>query len=458
MTEKGRTDVREISLEALLLILEEGTLSHLVIAKALKKYQYLDKRERSFFTRLTEGTLERVITLDYVLSACASVPPARMKPVIRMILRMGAYQLLYMDSVPDSAACNEAVRLAKKKGFRTLTGFVNGVLRSIAREKEMLIEKLSDPEQTDLSVRYSTPKWMVEEWMQIYGEELTEKLLKASLEEKKTTVRCCLDKASKEEIIHLLKKEQVEVKECTWPSYALELSGYDYLERLSVFEKGYLVVQDISSMMAAEAAGIKPDFQILDVCAAPGGKSLHAAEKLHGTGYVEARDLTEYKVGLLEENIARTGLSNVRACLWDAAEYDGTWEQRADVVLADLPCSGLGVIGKKNDLKYRITKKDLEELAVLQRKLLATVSRYVKPGGCLIYSTCTINPGENQENVAWMLANLPFETESLLGYLPEELKSSMTEEQKKDAAKGSITFLPGVNPCDGFFLARLRRK
>ncbi len=458
MTEKGRTDVREISLEALLLILEEGTLSHLVIAKALKKYQYLDKRERAFFTRLTEGTLERVITLDYVLSACASIPARKMKPVIRMILRMGAYQLLYMDSVPDSAACNEAVRLARKKGFRNLTGFVNGVLRTIAREKEKLLEKLCDPSQTDLSVRYSTPEWMVEEWKKAYGVEITEKLLKASLEERKTTVRCCLDKASREEIVELLKKEQVEGKLCVWPSYALELSGYDYLEGLPSFQEGYFVVQDISSMMVAEAAGIRQGFQIIDVCAAPGGKSLHVAEKLRGTGYVEARDLTEYKIGLLEENIARTGLSNIRACLWDAAKYDSTWEQRADVVLADLPCSGLGVIGKKNDLKYRITNKDLEELAALQRELLTTVSRYVKPGGCLIYSTCTINPGENQENVAWMLSHLPFEMESLLDYLPEELINSLTTEQRKDAKEGSLTFLPGINPCDGFFLARLRRR
>lgn len=458
MTEEGRTDVRQLSLEALLLIVEEGTLSHLVMARALKKYQYLDKRERSFFTRLTEGTLERMITLDYILSICASVPPKKMKPVIRMILRMGAYQLLYMDSVPDSAACNESVKLARKKGFRNLTGFVNGVLRAVAREKEALLKKLSDPKQTSLSVRYSMPEWIVQEWSGIYGEELTEKLLSTSLEEKKTTVRCCLGKASKSEIIRLLKEEHVEVEECEWPSYALKLSGYDYLEGLSAFEKGYLVVQDSSSMMVAEAAGIQPDFQILDVCAAPGGKSLHAAEKLQGTGYVEARDLTTYKVGLIEENIARTGLSHIQARLWDAAEYDSTWEQRADVVIADLPCSGLGVIGKKNDLKYRITKKDLKELVALQRKLLTTVSRYVKPGGCLLYSTCTINPGENQENVAWMLANLPFEAESLLAYLPKELLDTMTETEKKNAAEGSLTLLPGVNPCDGFFLARLKRK
>lgn len=452
-TSANTVNLREASLEALLLILEKGNLSHLVISQALKKYQYLDKHERAFFTRLTEGTLERLITLDYVIDQYASVPVKKQKPVIRMILRIGAYQLLYMDGVPDSAACNESVRLAQKKGFRNLKGFVNGVLRTIAREKE----KALNPEKMSLSVRYSTPEWIVEKWATLYGEETTKRMLAASLEEKKTTVRCHLNKASKPEIIDLLRKEQVTVEECAYPSYALALSGYDYLESLTAFTEGYISVQDISSMLAAEAAAVKADFQVLDVCAAPGGKSLHIAEKLGETGHVEARDLTEYKTSYIEENIARTGLSNITVNVRDAKEYDETWEQKADIVLADLPCSGLGVIGKKNDLKYKITEESLNELVILQREILQTVSRYVKPGGCLLYSTCTINPQENQENVAWLLKNLPFKTESLLPYLPEKLVCSMTEEALSEAKNGSVTLLPGIYPTDGFFLARLIR-
>lgn len=447
-------NIREITLEALLEIIEKDALSHMVISQVLKKYQYLDKQDRAFFSRLTEGTLERLITLDYVLGQFSSVPVKKMKPVIRTILRMGAYQLLYMDSVPDSAACNEMVRLAERKGFRSLKGFVNGVLRNIARNKE----EARNPEKMSLSVRYSTPEWLVKLWTECYGEEIAERMLKASFEEKKLTVRCNLNRASKEEIIRMLEKEHVTVEECSYPSYALALSGVDYLENLSAFTEGYISVQDISSMMVAEVAAPEKDSKVLDVCAAPGGKSLHLAEKLAGSGLVEARDLTEYKVDLIEENIERAGLSNIRTRVWDATVADKAWAGQADLVLADLPCSGLGVIGKKNDLKYKTTKADCEELAKLQRQILHVVSTYVRPGGVLLYSTCTVNPAENEENVAWLLENLPFEAESIWEYLPENLKAVMTEQAKEEAKKGYMTFLQGVYPTDGFFLARLRRK
>ena len=208
-TNGGRVNIREISLEALLLILEQGAFSHLVISNALKKYQYLEKKDRAFFTRLTEGTLERLITLDYVLSCYSNVPVKKMKPVIRIILRMGVYQLLYMDSVPDGAACNEAVRLAERKGFSTLKGFVNGVLRSVAREKNNVLL----PEKISLSVLYSMPEWIVEKWKKAYGEKQTEKILAAFLEERKTTVRFNFDRAPKEKIKEMLQKEQVIVEE-----------------------------------------------------------------------------------------------------------------------------------------------------------------------------------------------------------------------------------------------------
>ncbi len=447
-------NIREIALEALLEILEKDALSHMVISQVLKKYQYLDKQDRAFFTRLTEGTLERLITLDYVLGQFSSVPVKKMKPVIRNILRMGAYQILYMDSVPDSAACNEMVRLAERKGFRSLKGFVNGVLRNIARNKG----KALNPEKMSLSVKYSTPEWLVKQWVDCYGEETAEKMLAASFEERKLTVRCNLHRASKEEIIRMLEKEHVTVEECAYPSYALVLSGFDYLENLTVFTEGYISVQDISSMMVAEVAAPEKDSKVLDVCAAPGGKSLHLAEKLMGTGLVEARDLTDYKVNLIEENIERAGLTNIRTKVWDATVADKAWEGQADVVLADLPCSGLGVIGKKNDLKYKTTKEDCDELAKLQRQILSTVSSYVRPGGVLLYSTCTVNPAENEENAAWLTENLPFEAESIWEYLPENLKAGMTEQAKEEAKKGYMTFLQGVYPTDGFFLARLKRK
>lgn len=446
-------NIREIALDALLEIVEKNALSHVVISDVLRKYQYLDKQDRAFFSRLTEGTLERLLTLDYVLEQFSSVPVKKMKPVIRNILRIGAYQLLYMDSVPDSAACNEMVRLAEKRGFHSLKGFVNGVLRAVARNKENTLNQ----EKMSLSVKYSTPEWLVKQWVESYGEQTAERMLQASFKERKLTVRCNLNRASKEEIIAMLEKEHVMVEECAYPDYALMLSEFDYLENLTAFSEGYISVQDISSMMVAEVAAPKKGFQVLDVCAAPGGKSLHIAEKLAGTGSVEARDITQYKVGLIEENIERTGLGNLHTKVWDATVEDAAWTGRADIVLADLPCSGLGVIGRKNDLKYKTTKEDCEELAKLQRKILHTVSGYVRPGGVLLYSTCTVNPAENEENAAWLIENYPFEAESIWEYLPEKLRTVMSEEAEQEAKKGFMTFLQGVYPTDGFFLARLRR-
>lgn len=461
--------VREIALDALLEILEHGKLSHLVMGQLLRKYQYLEKQDRAFLSRLVEGTIERTITLDYILNQYSQkVPVHKMKPVIRTLLRMGSYQILYMDRVPDSAVCNEMVKLAGKRGFSGLKGFVNGVLRTVAREKEkgLFSDKnrslFPDKEQDWIgyhSVIYSMPKWIVEQWFEQYGEEITEKMLRSGLEPKATMIRINTGTVEREQILNTLSKE-ASLQEISWYSDALILSGYDTLEELESFQNGYFQVQDISSMMVAEACGVQEGAYILDVCAAPGGKSLHLADKLHGTGYVEARDLTDYKISLIEENIARCRFKNISAKKWDALELDKTAVQKADIVIADLPCSGLGVVGRKNDLKYNSRKEGQAELVQLQRNILQIVSSYVKIGGVLIYSTCTTNRQENEENIRWFLEENPsFLAEDLGGYLPKGIVAAADpvlglEEQ---ISGGMVGFLQGVFPSDGFFLARLRR-
>lgn len=247
-----------------------------------------------------------------------------------------------------------------------------------------------------------------------------------------------------------LKEEGVEVKISPYLPYALELSGYDHLEALSTFREGFYQVQDVSSMLVAAAASPKEGDFCLDVCAAPGGKSLHLADLLKGTGMVEARDLTEYKVGLISENIARSGMENIRVKQWDALVFDDSMKEKADIVIADLPCSGLGIIGRKKDIKYKASLEGLKSLAALQRQILETVSGYVKPGGTLIYSTCTVNAGENEENFKWFTEKFPFEPVSLNDVLCKELHSETT-------AKGCLQLLPGVHKSDGFFLAKLKR-
>lgn len=422
--------VRELALEILIEVNEHGQYSHLMLRDVLDKYQFLEKQERAFLTRLVEGTLERQIELDYILDSFSKVKVRKMKPLIRNLLRMSIYQLKYMDKVPDSAVCNEAVKLAGKRGFRQLSGFVNGVLRNIARKKESISYPKEKTE--NYSIRYSIPKWMVEMWIKDYGEEKTKAILEGFFKEKALWIRTNLTAVSPNELYQVLLDEGVTVEKSKTLDYAFGISGFDYLAGLESFQKGLFYVQDISSMMVAEAASPKEGDYVIDVCAAPGGKSTHIAEKLKGSGMVEARDLTEYKVSLIEENIKRHGLSNIKAVCMDATVFDDASAGKADVLVCDLPCSGLGVMGKKTDIRYKMTPEKQKDLVDLQRKILSTVEGYLKSQGTLIYSTCTIHKQENEENVKWFLKNYP-------------QYSLISMEQ----------MLPGETSADGFFIAKL---
>lgn len=426
---------RELILEILLAVTRDGEYSHIALRNVLENYQYLDKSERAFITRVTEGTLERMIELDYIINQFSKTKVNKMKPVIRTIIRSAVYQLKYMDSVPDSAVCNEAVKLAGKRGFSGLKGFVNGVLRNISCN----LDNVKYPDKSDtvkwLSVMYSMPEWIITEWLKNYDCEMVEKMLQAFLAERPTTIRCNLSQISRDELAEELKKEGVKVRLCDAVDSALFISGYDYLGALESFRAGHFQVQDISSMEVAEWADPKEDEYIIDVCAAPGGKSLHLADKLTGKGHVEARDLTPYKVDLIRDNIARIGIDNIEAVCQDATVYDEASEKKADILIADLPCSGLGVLGKKTDLKYKMNPDTQEELVHLQREILSVVHRYVKSGGKLLYSTCTIHRAENQENAAWFAEQYP--------------EFELVRERQ---------FLPGVDDSDGFYIAEFVRK
>lgn len=445
-------DVRGIALEILMEIIQQKEYSHIVIRNALDKVQYLPKQERAFINRLVEGTVEYQLRIDYILDQYSSVKVQKMKPVIRNILRSGVYQLLFMDGVPDSAACNEAVKLAQKKGFYSLKGFVNGVLRTISREKDAVVYP---DRNTDLSryfsVFYSMPQWLVERWLGEYGPETTEGMLQDFLKDRPTTIRCQQHRMNPEMAIRSMEEQGAHLEKAPYLPYAWYLSEYSHLAGLKSFVMGRIVVQDLSSMLVGEVSGAKKGDYVIDLCAAPGGKSLHVADKMEGYGHVDARDLTDYKVELIRENIRRTDVINVEASRKDATILDKDSIEKADVVLADVPCSGLGVIGKKTDIKYRIDQDKIRELVVLQRQILHNAAAYVKPGGTLIYSTCTITREENQENVQWFVENYPYELESLDPWICEEL-------QNEDTKKGYLQLLPGVHKTDGFFIARLKKR
>lgn len=443
---------RELALDILLEVTRDGRYSHLVLRDVLSKYQYIDKKERAFLTRLTEGTLERMIELDYILNQYSKVRTGKMKPVILNILRCALYQILYMDYVPDQAACNEAVRLTQKRGFYNLKGFVNGVLRTIVREKGQLVYPSKEDEITYLSVRYSMPEWIVKLWLSVYPRETVEAMLADFLTKKRTVIRRNTMMMEHDKLVKSLTKQHVTVTRHPYLPYAYEISGYDHLGELEAFRQGGFHVQDISSMLVSAVAAPKEGDRVIDVCAAPGGKALHMAELLRGTGNVEARDLTDYKVGMIQENIDRCALKNICAVRWDATALDPQSVRQADIVIADLPCSGLGVLAKKADIKYRLTQNSLSELEALQKQILSCVKEYVKPGGILIYSTCTVHEGENIDNVHWFLkANPDFRLEPIGQNLCEELRADVREE-------GTLQLLPGRHKSDGFFIAKFRRE
>lgn len=445
-------NTREIVLDILLEITGNGAFSHNVLKQALQKYQYMEKRDRAFITIVTEGTMENLIHIDYMIDQFSKVKTKKMKPVILNILRLSVYQIKFMDSIPNAAVCNEAVKLTTKRGFSQLKGFVNGVLRAITRN----IEQISYPDASEnllkhLSVMYSMPEWIVEQWIFQYGTEEASRMIRSTLEaDHRISVRCNISKCSVEECVKMLEDEGVRAEANEYLKEGLYLSGVDYLGALKTFQEGYFMVQDVSSMFVAKTADPKEGDFCIDVCAAPGGKSIHLADLLHGTGMVEARDVSEYKIGLIQSNIDRTGFQNIRTVVKDGFCEDKEMEEKADIVIADLPCSGLGVVGKKSDIKYNMTREKQKELVKVQRCILNNAVKLVKPGGTLIFSTCTTNKEENEENYQWLLENYPLEPCDISEYFSKEIAGNT-------AKLGYVQMLLGITKTDGFFVSKFTK-
>ena len=450
-TEAAQVNIRKLALDLLLRIMEEGVFCDKALHAVFEK-QLLEKRDRSFLMRLVEGTVERCIELDYIIDQFSKVKTVKMKPVIRNILRLSVYQIFYMEQVPDSAACNEAVKLTVKRKMQNLKGFVNGVLRNIVREKE----NISYPDKKEivqyLSVRYSMPVWIVKDFLKEYGEEETEQILAAFLQEKEgVSIRCMTSRFAVDEVRASLEKDGAVFSDGKLLSYSLQLKGYSSLKELTAFQKGMFQVQDESSMLVGQIAGIKKGDTVIDVCAAPGGKTLHAADILGESGRVISADLTKEKTALIRENCERLAVKNVEVYEQDASVSREDWFAKADVLIADLPCSGLGVIGKKCDIKYKTKPEDITSLAGIQREILQVAADYVKEGGRLIFSTCTIAKEENLENIRWIEKNLPFSLVSIEESLPEKLQGQTGKE-------GYLQVLPSRTGTDGFFISCFQKK
>lgn len=444
-----KVNTRMLALNALLRI-EKGEFSHVVLREILDANSHISRIDRAFVKRLVTGTESGRLQLDYILKQFILKDLCKLKPAILQILRMGVYQLLYMDSVPDNAACNESVKLAEKKGLGGLKGFVNGVLRNIARNKDKALsfENIKD-KKIYLSVKYSTPEWLVDMWLNEYGEAVTEDMLAAFMEESVLTVRVNTSVISVEACKEALRAEAVEFEVHPYIEEALIIKNADNISVLNSFKEGFFQIQDVSSMLVGVAADYKKGDKVLDICAAPGGKSMHAASLVGKEGQVISNDLTEKKVQLIRENAKRQRLYNIVTTVSDACIFKPEYEEMFEVVIADVPCSGLGVIGRKSDIKYRIVREDIDSLVELQRKILSNAVRYVKKGGTLMFSTCTVNKSENDSNLKWLEENFELKRKGFSELFNEPLRSECT------ANEGYLQMLPGKHKTDGFFLAKL---
>lgn len=452
------TDVRMIVYEALLEV-EKGQNSKDMGKSMLDKYAYLDKQQRAFMHFLFEGVIDKKITLDYVIDSLSKVPVSKMKKPVRTLIRMGAYQILFMDSVPDRAACNETVAIARKKHLDKLSGFINGVLRSICRLEGNIVYPSKDNELIKyLSVYYSMPEIVVKSLAKDYGEEECEKILADMLANRPIIGRGIECRGDADTLVDKLNNYAgVNVKKIEGTN-AFVFEELDSLLDIPEFSEGLFTIQDLSSQMVGMIAGYKAGDVIIDVCASPGGKSIHAADLLKKCekldkpviskeGSVISCDISEDKVMRIQENVERCQLDNVEMQVMDATVFNPEFEGEADVVICDAPCSGLGVMARKRDIKYALTETGFEDLRLLQRRIIENTVKYVKTGGTFIYSTCTMRKAENDEQFEYIKNELGFEPVSFYDELPDNYKC----ESSKD---GFMQLYAGRNNTDGFFISK----
>ncbi|RCX16782.1 NusB antitermination factor [Anaerobacterium chartisolvens] len=443
---------REIALKILYDINENGAYSSIAINKGLEAYE-LKGVDRAFITELVYGTLKWRLSIDWIIESFSSIRLKKISPWIINILRLGIYQLMYTSRVPESAACNESVRLSKKYGHAAAGGYVNAVMRSVVRNREGI--KYPNPLndlQKHLSIKYSHPEWMVREWLCEFGEDFTKELMEANNGIPDFTVRVNRLKASMEQLSESLKSEGLETSPGRYAVDALVIKLPSSIARLEAFRKGWFQVQDESSMLASIVLDPKPGELVMDICSAPGGKALHIAALMEGRGEIIARDIHMHKLELIRQSAQRLGINIITPEMYDACVLDHNYIDRADRVLVDAPCTGLGIIRRKPDIKWSRSIEDRDEIIRLQKKILNIGARYVKRGGCLVYSTCTIGHRENEDVVMGFISENPeFQLEDMTPFLPGPLK-------RPQAKKGYMQLFPNTDGIDGFFISRLVRK
>ncbi len=437
---------REVAFDVLNKVLTEDAYSNLALDNAVKENN-LNKLDSAFCTALVYGVLERLLTLDYIIRKMSSVPFRKIENSTLIILRMGVYQILYMDKVPDSAAVNESVNLAKKKKLFKSSGFINGMLRSLIRAENKVILPSESDKIKHLSVKYSCPEYLVKLWLDAYEEDVTLSILESLCGRPPLTIHVNTLLTDSDTLIENLSEEGVKAEKSQLKDM-LTVNNTGAVDTLKAYELGEFFVQDTASALCAHVANPKAGEKVYDVCSAPGGKSFAMAINMENKGEVYSFDLHPHKIKLIESGATRLGISSIKAKIRDAAE-DSSLTEAADVVLCDVPCSGFGILRRKPEIRYK-KNEDYMNLPPLQYSILENSAKLVKSGGTLVYSTCTLNPDENSAVVEKFLASHPEFVRKTLS-LPDGFSHVI------DEPSNMLTLFPSKNGNDGFFIAVMER-
>lgn len=436
---------RKIIVEILNSVFYKASYSNIEINKRLNNSS-LDIRDRSLVTEIVYGTIRYKKKIDFIISNYVKDIRLVDKTILN-ILRSTIYQILFLSKVPDYAAVNEAVNLAKTVS-KSSSGFVNGVLRNILRNKDKNYTASLNGKKL-LAVKYSFPNWMVELFIKQYGIEKAESIMKNLNETPNITVRVNSLKSDYDDVLEKLEENGYNVEEGTICPEAIKINKGSSIEHNDLFKDGYITVQDESAMLTAQLLDLEENMNVIDLCSAPGGKATHIGELMNNTGKITACDIYEHKIKLINDNCTRLGVTDVEAVVNDAAVINNDFINEADRVLVDVPCSGLGIIRKKPEIKWNKTKKSLDELCTIQRDIMQNAWRYLKEDGIMVYSTCTINKDENEKNIDWFIdSHKDAVIEKIfIGQLDNVIYND----------NNTVTILPNKD-MDGFFLAKLRKK
>ncbi|APC48681.1 16S rRNA (cytosine(967)-C(5))-methyltransferase RsmB [Virgibacillus halodenitrificans] len=442
--------LRNAVLEILLRIEKDQSFSHLLINQELKSKK-LNPKDEGLLTEIVYGTLQRQITLDYFLSKFVD-SKKKLDFWVKALLRMSLYQMVFLDRIPDHAIIHEAVEIAKRRGHRGISSFVNGVLRNIQRQGVPDTEEIQDP-ALRISVETSHPEWLVKRWIGTYGYETTKAMCETNVTRKLTAVRIQPLRINRDEAIRILTDQGFEVQASTLSKQGIVIIKGNILQT-DLFKQGYVTIQDQSSMLAAEMLNVIPGMTVLDACSAPGGKVTHIAEKMENKGTIYAHDLHKKKTKLIDQKAEQLQLDIVNTSQADARQLQEQYElETFDRILVDAPCSGLGVIRGKPEIKYHKAEEDVERLAEIQLSILNSVAPLLKRNGLLIYSTCTVDAEENENVVKKFLSeHVDFHVDTeFFSDLPNSVRES------EGISQYGFQLFPQNYNTDGFFLTRLIR-